>query len=170
MIWIVCLAIWRMPTSSNAPCREKIWFEGGVGCGEDYGKVCIVVCSLYGLKSAGAAFRSFLVQILQDLGYKSTKGDPDVWLCKATKDNGFEYYEMLFVYVDDILALSHRAKNVIEEITEFYKAKEGSVVKPPLPNGREVWAASPLAYVKNSLLIVERLLSEDGGRGICLKD
>jgi hypothetical protein len=39
----------------NVPCREMIWFEGGIECGEDYGKVCIVVRSLYGLKSAGAA-------------------------------------------------------------------------------------------------------------------
>jgi hypothetical protein len=22
----------------NAPCREKIWFEGGIECGEDQGK------------------------------------------------------------------------------------------------------------------------------------
>ena len=47
----------------NAPCREKIWFEGGLECGEDRGKVCVVVRSLYGLKSAGAAFRSSLAQI-----------------------------------------------------------------------------------------------------------
>jgi hypothetical protein len=40
----------------NAPCQEKIWFEGGIECGDDQGKVCVVVCSLYGLKSAGAAF------------------------------------------------------------------------------------------------------------------
>jgi hypothetical protein len=59
----------------NAPYREMIWFvEGGIECGEDqHGvKVCIVVHSLYGLKSAGAALRSSLAQILQDLGYKST--------------------------------------------------------------------------------------------------
>jgi hypothetical protein len=89
-----------------------------------------MVRSLYGLKSAGAAFCSSLAQILQDIGYTSTKADPNVWLRKAAKDNGFEYYEMLFVYVDDILALSHQAKIAIEEITEFYQAKEGSV-KPP---------------------------------------
>jgi hypothetical protein len=85
---------------------------------------------------------------------------------------------MLFVYVDDILvALSHRAKNAFEEITEFYKAKEGSVSKPPdiyflganiskmqLLDGQEVWTTSPLAYIKNSLLVVERLLIEDGER------
>jgi hypothetical protein len=48
----------------NAPCQEKIWFEGGLECGEDRGKVCIMVCSLYGLKSAGAAFWSTLAQLL----------------------------------------------------------------------------------------------------------
>ena len=46
------------------------------------------------------------------------------------KDNGHQYYEMLFVYVDDILALSHQAENAIKEITAFYKAKDGSI-KPP---------------------------------------
>jgi hypothetical protein len=66
-----------------------------------------MVRSLYGLKSAGAAFRSTLAQLLQDLGYKSSKADPDVWMREAVWDGGHEYYEMLFVYVDDILALSH---------------------------------------------------------------
>ena len=37
---------------------------------------------------------------------------------------------MLFVYVDDILALLHKETEVITEITSFYKAKEGSI-KPP---------------------------------------
>jgi hypothetical protein len=86
---------------------------------------------------------------------------------------------MLFVYVDDILALSHQAEGAIKEITTFYKAKEGSI-KPPeiylganvskmqLPDSREVWAMSPRRYVKNSLLVVERLLEEDG-EGYVLK-
>ena len=37
--------------------------------------------------------------------------------------DGGKYYEMLFVYVDDILALSHKSTEVIMEITSFYKAK-----------------------------------------------
>jgi hypothetical protein len=150
----------------DAPCHEKIWFEGGIECGEDHGKVCIVVRSLYGLKSAGAVFCSSLAQILQGIGYTSSKADPDVWLRKAAKDDRFEYYEMLFVYVDDILALSHCAKNAIEEITEFYQAKEGSVKLPEIYLGAniskmqllddcEVWTTSPKAYVKNSLVVVE---------------
>jgi hypothetical protein len=30
----------------NAPCREKIWFEGGIKCGKNQGKVCVVICLL----------------------------------------------------------------------------------------------------------------------------
>jgi hypothetical protein len=123
-------------------------------CGEDQGKVRIIVCSLYGLKSSGAAFRATLAQLLQDLGYKSLKANPDVWMRKAIKDNGHKYDEMLFVYVDGILALSHRAEDAIKEITTFFKAKDGSI-RPPkiylganvekiqLPDGREVWSTSP---------------------------
>jgi hypothetical protein len=163
----------------NAPCREKIWFKGGIECGEDQGKVCVLVHSLYRLKSAGAASRSLLAQILRDLGYESSKDDPDVWLRKAVRDDGHKYYEMLFAYVDNILALSHRAEDMIKEITAFYKAKEGSI-KPPeiylganiskmqLPDGREVWTTSPKTYIKNSLLVVKRLLEEDG-EGYVLK-
>jgi hypothetical protein len=40
----------------NAPCMEKIWFEGGLECGSDKGKVCVVVHALHGLKSAGASW------------------------------------------------------------------------------------------------------------------
>ena len=86
---------------------------------------------------------------------------------------------MLFVYVDDILALSHQAEDVINEITTFFKAKDGSI-RPPeiylganiakmqLPDGREVWTTSPRTYVKYSILVVERLLEEDG-EGYVLK-
>jgi hypothetical protein len=61
---------------------------------------------------------------------------------------------MLFVYVDDILALSHQVMESIQEITNFFKTKDGSI-KPPeiylgsdmakiqLPDGRKVWSTSP---------------------------
>jgi hypothetical protein len=45
-------------------------------------------------------------------------GQPDVCLRKATKDDGFEYYEMLFVYVDDIRTL------IIAQITADSKKVE----------------------------------------------
>ena len=27
----------------QALCHEKIWFEGGLECGKDHGKVCVIV-------------------------------------------------------------------------------------------------------------------------------
>jgi hypothetical protein len=64
----------------NAECREKIWIEGGLECGEDKGKVLIVVRALHGLKSAGASWRAALAKVLAGLGFKLMKADPDVWI------------------------------------------------------------------------------------------
>ena len=52
----------------NAPCAEKIWFVAGPECGEDQGKVCVLVRALYGLKSASSSWRSTLSAALRELG------------------------------------------------------------------------------------------------------
>ena len=70
----------------TAPNREKVWIrareEFGVvpGCEELVGKILIVKRALYGLKSAGASFRSFMAQQLDTMEFKSSVGDPDVWM------------------------------------------------------------------------------------------
>jgi hypothetical protein len=40
----------------TAPVKEKVWNILGPEFGLDSGKSAIIVCALYGLKSAGAAF------------------------------------------------------------------------------------------------------------------
>ena len=55
------------------------------------------------------AFQAHLAETLYDLGYTSTKADSDVWIRPATKPDGFKYYEILLVYVDDVLCISHHA-------------------------------------------------------------
>ena len=107
----------------NLMCREKIWFEGGTKCGEDKGKVLIVVGAFYGLKSTGLSWRAALVQVLKDLDFVSTLADPDVWIREAVREDSLKYYEILFVYVDDILAVFHKATDVVKEITAFYRTK-----------------------------------------------
>jgi hypothetical protein len=79
---------------------------------------------------------------------------------------------MLFVFVNDILALGHEAKDVIEEIMKFYKAKDGSmktpdiylgsnVMKVQIGYGCKVWATSSIEFVKNAIVVVQHLLDED---------
>ena len=133
----------------------------------------MLVRALYGLKSAGSSWRASLAKVLEDLEWKSTKADPDVWIRPAVRPDGYEYYKMLLVYVDDILAISHKAKEVLQQIAKFYKIKDGSLKEPDLylganvskfqkPDGTEAWSTSPQQYIKSAVENVERILVEDG--------
>ena len=72
----------------TALTREKKWTRAGPEFGADEGKIFIVTKALYGLKSAGAAFRAFLAERLDEMGFRSSTADPDVWLRPATKSDG----------------------------------------------------------------------------------
>ncbi|KAL7461107.1 hypothetical protein ACHAXS_003421, partial [Conticribra weissflogii] len=92
----------------TAPNKEKIWTLLGPEFGKDKGRKAIVVRALYGLKSAGAAFRSHLADCMRQLGYESNKADPDLWMkvCTRQTEHGPEkYYSYILVYVDDILCI-----------------------------------------------------------------
>ena len=160
-------------TYLNAMCRKKIWFKGGTECGEDKGKVLIVVRELYGFKSAVLSWRAALEQVLKDLDFVSTLADPDVWIQYTVREDGLKYYEMLFVYVENILAVLHKSTDVIKEVTEFYRAKEGSInppdiylvadiMKVQIPDGYEVCGSSSRDYVKNEVITIERLFEKNG--------
>jgi hypothetical protein len=61
----------------TAPITEKVWTVLGPEFGINAGKSAIIVCTLYGLKSAGAAFRAHLASFMQQIGNTSCKADPD---------------------------------------------------------------------------------------------
>ena len=54
-----------------APITEKVWTTLGPEFGEDHGKNARIVRALYGLKSAGAAFRAHLASCMRQLGFTS---------------------------------------------------------------------------------------------------
>jgi len=156
----------------NAPCREKIWTVAGKEFGSEEGSVMIIVRALYGLKSSGAAWHATFAQKLIEMGYRSTKADPDVWIHSAVKPNGEKYYEMLLVYVDDILCVSHEPDCTMSQIKELYRLKD-DLVGPPkrylganiakfqLPDGSEAWSASAKDYVMTAIHNVTEMLSQD---------
>ena len=55
----------------------------------------IVSRALYGLKSSGAAFRSFLAEKLDDMGFQLSLADLDVWLRPNAKLDGEDYNEYI---------------------------------------------------------------------------
>jgi hypothetical protein len=133
----------------------------------------IIRRALYGLKSSGAAWRALFASTLTDIGFKSTLADPDVWIRPQVKPDGFEYYEMVLVYVDDILVLSHEVKSTMDAISALYHLKESSVGEPTryfganvgkyqLPDGRECWSMTGRDYVKNAVKNLEATLNREG--------
>jgi len=92
----------------TAPVKEKVWTVLGPEFGPDTGQSAIIVRALYGLKSAGAAFRAHLASFMRQMGYKSCKADPDLWMKAVTKpDHNVLYYAYILCYVDDILCIHH---------------------------------------------------------------
>ena len=96
--------------------------RAGPEFGELEGRYFIVSKALYGLKSAGASFRSFLAKRFDKMGFKSCIADPDVWRRPATKSNGDKYYEYIMTYVDDVIAISVDAKKILKEVQSIESA------------------------------------------------
>jgi hypothetical protein len=83
----------------TAPCKEKVWLVVGAEFGGERGKNLLIVRALYGLKSASAFFRAHMAKKLEEMGFKSSVADPDVWLRPASRPDGEEYYEYILMYI-----------------------------------------------------------------------
>jgi hypothetical protein len=132
-----------------------------------------IVWAMYGLKSSGAAWHVQLSETLYNMDFKPSVADPDVWYRPAIRDNGIEYYEYILVYVDDILALSHAPRAIMQIIPKQYRLKEEpttpkvyleAAIKPwSLPNDRKpVWSMISMNYIKEALRVLELELAKAG--------
>ena len=63
---------------TTSPVSEKIWKVLGQAFGENYGRKATVVQSLYGLKSAGSAFRNHLADCIHNLGLLTCTSNLDL--------------------------------------------------------------------------------------------
>ena len=97
----------------TASITEKVWNILGPKFGSDQGKKTLTVRALYGLKSAGSAFRTHLCICMKGLGYTPYLADPDLWYTAEVRpDDGFEYYSYIICYVDDILVINHDSLSI----------------------------------------------------------
>ena len=86
--------------------------------------------ALYGLKSSGAAFRGFLAEMLDNIGFRISIADPKVQMRVATKPTGEIYYDYILCYVDDILCISHYARQTMVDIQKNVKFKNNNIQEP----------------------------------------
>jgi hypothetical protein len=159
----------------TADCREKIWTVAGPEFGSETGIIFLVRKALNGLKSAGAAFWSLLADTLVDIGFKPMKADPDVWLRPAVKADGFQYYELILCYVDDILSISDNPEATLLDLTSVFMLKDDEIEPPDIYLGAqlgkmnvgdvECWTMSAEKYVTASVKNMEDALAK---KGLCL--
>ena len=154
----------------TAPNKEKIWTICGPEFGQNQGKRAFIVRALYGLKSAGAAFRAHLADCMHTLGFKPCLADPDVWMKLSTRpEDNFQYYTYVLLYVDDVLVVSHDGMKVLKQLDYFFKMKKDSMGDPDLylgaklrnvrlPNGVDSWSLSPSKYVQEAVRRVQEFL------------
>lgn len=109
---------------------------------------------------------------MDEIGFKSSEADPDVWMRPAVKPDGEEYYEYILVYVDDILCISHKARETMALIAKDFRFKKDEI-KPPeiylgarlerkLLNGKQVWKMSSTDYLNAAIKNVEERIAKKG--------
>ena len=124
----------------------------------------IMIKTLHGTHSGGARWHDRLSDILQELKFKPSKADPDVWM---RPEPGGTCYEYIAVYVDDLAIAAKDPQAFCNELKKKYNLKLKGV--GPLeyhlgctynkdPDG--TLAADPRRYVNKILESYERMFKE----------
>ena len=107
------------------------------------------------------------------LGFTSCLADPDIWMRKAQKDDGSQYWEYVLLYVDDACISMNPEQVLKNEIGKYFFIKPKSVGPPKLylgnkvskvtlANGVDTWSFSSSQYVQNAISNVEEHLRRKG--------
>jgi hypothetical protein len=149
----------------TAPNKEKVWLTAGTEFGAEQGKNLLIVRALYGLKSVSVSFRAHMAKKLDEMGFKSSVADPDVWLRPASKADGEEYYEYIMMYVDNILAISETPLLIMEAIQDMVRFKNDKIEEPSnylgaklqkkTINGVMCWSITSMDYIIAAVKNVE---------------
>jgi hypothetical protein len=97
--------------------------------------------------------------------------DNDVWMRPATKTDGTEYYELILVHTDDLLVVSHKPQEILNQLDQHYILKPGSIGPPKTYLRAEIgqyvinddpsrpkWYMSSDKYIKESIRNVKEWL------------
>ena len=161
------LEIWGADVGSaslEAYTDEKLCIMAGPEFKELQGHLLIMVKALYGTRSGGARWHDRLFDILQELKFKPSKADPDVWM---RPEPGGTCYEYIAVYVDDLAIAAKDPQVFCNKLKKKYNLKLKGV--GPLeyhlgctykkdPDG--ILAADPRRYVNKILESYKRMFKE----------
>ena len=161
------LEIWGADVGNaylEAYTDEKLCIMAGPEFKELQGHLLIMVKALYGTRSGGARWHDRLFDILQELKFKPSKADPDVWM---RPEPGGTCYEYIAVYVDDLAIAAKDPQAFCNELKKKYNLKLKGVGPLEYHLGctykkdpDETLAADPRRYVNKILESYERIFME----------
>ncbi len=160
-----------------APNKEKVRTKFTDQLGPEYdGKKAIIAKALYGLHSSGRSFRDYLAMNLRELGFVSSKADPDLWMRSVKKANGDQHiYEYVISYVDDLVFQGIDPSSFMDALGKHFTLMPGSIKETDSYLGANVkkfciprsdnpdkvrWAFESSSYVTKAMKDVERELTE----------
>jgi hypothetical protein len=72
------------------------------------------------------------------MSYNPTKTDPGAWLRPAMKADGFEYYELVLCYVDDVVSMSANPELTLRGLQLVFKIKDDKIAEPDIYLGAQL--------------------------------
>ena len=117
------LEIWGADVGNaylEAYTDEKLCIIAGPEFKELQDHLLIMIKALYGTHSGGARWHDRLSDILQELKFKPSKADPDVWM---RPEPGGTCYEYIDVYVDDLAIMQKILKHSVMNSRKRYNLK-----------------------------------------------
>ena len=100
--------------------KEKLYIVAGPEFEELQGHVLVMHKALYDTRSGGACWHDKHLDILQQMDFKPTKVDPDIWM-KLSKDG--THYEYIAAYVNDLAICMHDPQALCVALKEKCRLK-----------------------------------------------
>ena len=165
------LEIWGADVNNAYPeayTDEKLCIIAGPELNELQGHFLTMVKALYGTHSGGARWHDRLFDILQELSFKPSQVDHDVW---TRPEPGGTCYEYLAVYVDDLAIAAKDPQAFYNELKKRYnlKLKGAGPLEYHLgcthkKDSDGTLATDPRRYVNKILESYERMFKEKPGK------
>ena len=165
------LEIWGADVNNAYPeayTDEKLCIIAGPEFKQLQGHFLIMVKALYGTHSGGARWHDRLFDILQELSFKPSQVDPDVW---TRPEPGGTCYVYIAVYVDDLAIAAKDPQAFCNELRKRYnlKLKGAGPLEYHLgcthkKDSDGTLATDPRRYVNKILESYERMFKEKPGK------
>ena len=95
--------------------------------------------ALYGLNSAGAAFRKHLVDCIHHLVFLPCPADVHIWMKAMLRiDDGLNYYAYVLIYVYTAMGIHNNAECVIRIIDKYFKLNPSLIGDPDICLGAKL--------------------------------